>query len=110
MYDDDDVPPLDECEPEDFDYSRVGQFVRDALGRQPVEFMRLVMSGRLTGTSMTPFNRETGLTSIRVGGVPLVSVHYSRFLRRIPLDLEAEPPTQLPAERVVVDLPPDDAA
>jgi hypothetical protein len=105
------VPPLELLGPADFDMSRVAAIGIAAMERQPPALRAMHESGDLAGEwAMTPFDPETGMASLSVIGVPVAAIHYSRLWKGVDLDLVGQPPVQLPAERVRVDWPPDDAA
>lgn len=104
------VPPLEQMGPADFDWSRIAAIGNAAMEGQPDDLYALHTSGALIGEwALTPFDPETGLATLSVLGIPLVTVYYSRLWKGVELDLVAEPAVRLPSERVHVDIP-DDAA
>lgn len=95
-----DVPPLDDIPAEHLDLTRLPTIVAAAMAGQPEELRGMWERGELAGRcAMSPFDPETGLTTVLVAGLPVVRVHYSRFWTGMPLDLAAGPPVQLPSER-----------
>lgn len=97
------VPPLEEIPADEFDLSRVATIVLAAMANQPDELYARFLRGDFFGhVAMSPFD-ESGMSTVTIGGLPIVRIHYSRLWTGVELDLVDDPPTQLPSETVWVD-------
>ena len=103
-----DLPPFDDIPPEHLDMERIPVIVAAAMAGQPDELYGMFARGELAGRFETsPFDAD-GWLQVFAAGLPVARIHYSQLWTGRPLDLAANPPTQLPSERAP--LLEDDAA